>query len=198
MREVKLAIDEFQISPDTLWGIFKGCEMDITKDRYQNYDELYEYCYHVAGLVGVACLKIFGYHSNTAHQMAIDLGLAFQLTNIIRDVKSDLELGRIYLPLYDIERFGYSEEQLINRQDTAEFKNLLEYYANKAEDYYQKAALEFNNDTQGQLDAARLMSLTYHRILNKLRKDHFPVLTRKVSLSRFEKISIVLRSIFSK
>ena len=92
--------------------IILGVESDLVKDRFQNFDELKDYCYRVASVVGLICLQIFGYKDDDAKEYAVDLGLAMQLTNIIRDVREDLDMGRVYLPQDEMARFGYSEEEI--------------------------------------------------------------------------------------
>lgn len=193
MKELKAVIDQYQIPQDYFTGLIKGCKMDITKFRYNTFDELYDYCYHVAGLVGLTCLKIFEYESPTANDMAINLGLAFQLTNIIRDIKSDLELGRIYLPQKDMQKFCYSENELVHKTENQAFFNLMTFYANKAEDYYQKACLEFKKDKDNKLAAVKVMAKIYRAILKKIQRNNYPVLRKRISLNPLEKFFLMIR-----
>src|SRR5262249_21342385 len=105
-------VQRFQIQREHLAGIIDGVEMDLSRTHYRTFKELYDYCYHVASLVGLACIEIFGYRNPSAREYAIDLGIAFQLTNILRDVGEDAQRGRVYLPEEDLVRFGYTEEDL--------------------------------------------------------------------------------------
>ena len=109
---------------------------DLVKNRLQNFDELREYCYRVASVVGLICLQIFGYRDEGAKEYAVDLGLAMQLTNIIRDVREDLEMGRVYLPQDEMAQFGYSEDDLKNGVRNQEFMDLMQFQAHRAREYF--------------------------------------------------------------
>jgi len=191
MEELKIVILKYQIPENYFTGLIDGCQNDITKFRYETFQDLYDYCYKVAGLVGLTCLKIFEYDSPTSKQMAIDLGLAFQLTNIIRDIQSDLKLNRIYLAKEDMLNFSYTEQELINGIENQAFQNLMAYYANKAENYYQSAFAEFKKDKDNKLIAAKIMARVYHQILKKIQKKHFHVFDKKISLNFIEKLYLV-------
>ncbi|MBF0106098.1 MAG: squalene/phytoene synthase family protein [Deltaproteobacteria bacterium] len=196
LMEMGGVIDRFQIPQGYFIDLIEGCESDITKNRYQNFNELYEYCYRVAGCVGLACLKIFEYESPTAEKMAVDLGLAFQLTNIIRDVKNDLARGRIYLPLEDMGRHGYSAEELSRGVENRAFAALLNDYTVRAQMYYQSASEEFELDVDGKLRAARVMAAYYQALLRKIVRKGFPVLRYRVDLNFFEKTQILMPFMF--
>ena len=103
MKELAKVCQDYQIPKEYLIGLIDGCRMDILQKEYQNFDELYEYCYRVAGLVGLTCMQIFEYQGDDAKDIAVSLGLCFQITNILRDIKSDLSLGRVYLPKFGFE-----------------------------------------------------------------------------------------------
>ena len=197
-KEIAEVVQRFQIPKDYLLGLVHGCQMDINKSRYQTYIELKDYCYHVAGLVGLICLKIFEYESPTAKKMAVDLGLAFQLTNIMRDIRDDIKLNRVYLPQEDIEKFGYSEEELLNLTDNEAFKELMKLYYSRALEYYKSAFEEFARDKEGKLIAAKVMAKTYFKIFKKMKKQNFPVLRKKVSLNYFEKALIIIPLFFKR
>ena len=114
-RSLAAAIDRFNLTRTYFEGILNGCEMDLTTLRYATFEALYGYCYHVAGEVGLLCMEIFGYRSERMKEYAVKLGLAFQLTNILRDVGTDAEWGRIYLPQEDLKRFNVSEEWILRK-----------------------------------------------------------------------------------
>jgi len=114
-RSLAVAIDRFNLTRTYFDGILNGCDMDLTRLRYATFEALYGYCYHVAGEVGLLCMEIFGYRSERMKEYAVKLGLAFQLTNILRDVGTDAERGRIYIPQEDLKRFGVSEEWILRR-----------------------------------------------------------------------------------
>jgi 15-cis-phytoene synthase len=193
MQELNQTVKRYRIPKGYLFGLIKGCEMDIDKNRYETLEELYSYCYHVAGLVGLSCLKVFEYNSLTSENMAMELGYAFQLTNIIRDVSGDLDLNRIYIPQELLRQYKYSESDLLNKKETPAFKNLMYYLSTLALKHYENAEKEFEKDSQNKLRAARAMTLVYKRILMKMIKQGFPVLHKKVSLNRFEKLFTLFR-----
>lgn len=196
MRELQAVVTRYKIPKEYLHGIIQGCEMDIEKNRYQTMEDLQDYCYHVAGLVGLTCLKIFEYESPTARDMAINLGLAFQLTNIIRDVQTDLAMDRIYFPLSEFKKFGYTEQDLIQGIENKNFFSLLEAMTQKAESHYQMASIEFAKDTEGKLKTARIMASVYHMLLRKIRRKNYPVFRERVSLNCFEKLfALVIRRV---
>src|SRR4029077_18276685 len=118
-------------------GILKGVEMDLRVTRYPTFQALKEYCYHVAGEVGLLCMEIFGYRSERLKTYAVKLGTAFQLTNILRDVRSDAARGRIYLPQEDLNRFGVSEEDILKGQVTPACLRLMAFEARRARGLYQ-------------------------------------------------------------
>ena len=123
----------FNIPEEYFQEVVSGVETDLTKSRYHDFSELRTYCYQVASVVGLICIQIFGYSDARAREHAIDLGLAMQLTNILRDVKEDLERDRIYLPLDEIERFGYSAEELRSGVVNDPFRQLMEYQAQRGQ-----------------------------------------------------------------
>lgn len=192
MEEVRAVLTQFAIPDDYLFGLLEGCEQDITQKRYQTFDDLLSYCYKVASLVGLSCLKIFGYSSPTAETMAIHLGYAFQLTNIMRDVKEDAERGRIYLAQNDLKTFKVNETTLLQGQDSPQLQELLKDYGRKAESFYQSAFEEFKKDSKDQLVAARIMSKVYFHLFKKMKAHHFNVMKTPLKLSKFEKITLLL------
>ena len=115
LEEVAAAIRKFSIPVEPFFDLIKGMEMDIRKNRYQTFEELELYCYRAASTVGLMSIEIFGYKDEKAKLFAVDLGKAMQLTNILRDVYTDSKIGRIYLPLEDLEKFNYTEEDVFNR-----------------------------------------------------------------------------------
>lgn len=191
--ELKKTVSRFSIPVTYFLELISGCEMDIQKKRYKTFSELYEYCYRVASIVGLVCMKIFEYESPTSEESAINLGLALQLTNIIRDVGVDLKKNRIYLPLEDLRRFGMTESDLISSTNGEAFKNLMQFQYERACDYYEKGFAEFSRDHQKKLLAARIMGVVYRSILEKIRRRGWPVLDQKVKLNFLEKPIILFR-----
>lgn len=190
--EIREVMERYHIPKEYFLGLIEGCALDISKTRYQNFQELYDYCYKVAGLVGLTCMKIFEYESPSAEKMAVDLGLAFQLTNIIRDLKADLELGRIYLPLDDLKNHGYSEDLFLRRVENLGFLSLIRHYAQLAEQYYESAFHEFKSDRDNKLKAARIMADYYRAILRKMVRKDFPVWRYQVRLNIAEKMWLLI------
>lgn len=198
MRELAPVIRRYSIPEKYFLGLIEGCRLDIKKTSYETFEELLRYCYRVASLIGLMCLKIFEYDSDTSEQMAIDLGYAFQLTNILRDVGQDLAVGRIYLPKNEMARFGYCPADLKNKVRNKNFFAMMDFFYKLTEGYYQKAFLEFKKDKANRLIAARIMARFYFAILKKIRKKNYPVFLERVSLSGFEKMGLICSGIFKK
>lgn len=195
MKELKESIDRFAIPQNYFLKLIEGCEIDITKKRYATFEELYEYCYRVASMVGLVCMKIFEYESPTSEKTAVALGIALQLTNIIRDVGVDLTKSRIYLPDEDLRRFNVTEQDLLAGKSTDNFLKLMEFQYERAMGYYELGMSEYAHDKQHKLLAARLMGMVYQRILKKIRAQRYPVLSRKVKLSVAEKMFILAKAL---
>jgi phytoene synthase len=168
-----------------------GAEMDLTVATYATFDRLSEYCYRVAGTVGLTCLHVFGFDHPKAPDLAERLGLAFQLTNIIRDVGSDYAMGRIYLPQEDLDRFGVHVEEL-RGQVTPKLQQLLEFEADRAWQMYREGAplvMQVNVDSRATLWA---LVRTYSSLLARIEERGFDVFGPRVSLSNAEKIQYLL------
>lgn len=197
LKELKQTIDRFSIPKEFFLLLIEGCEMDITKNRYATFPELYEYCYRVASVVGLVCMRIFEYQSSTSDKTAIDLGIALQLTNILRDVGSDMDKGRIYLPQDEMTKFGISENDLIHKTNTAHLEPLFNFQYERAKSYYDQARIELYSDSSGKLLAAKIMGTVYETILDKIKKSHYPVLNQRVGLSFLQKFFILTRIFFT-
>ncbi len=171
--------------------LLDGTEMDQTTTRYATFDELYKYCYRVASAVGLVVLPVFGYKDKAALAPAEACGIAFQLTNILRDVKEDAQMGRIYLPLEELRRFGVSENDIMDSRATAQFLELMKFEAARARGFYDKARplLEMiDADSRGTL---AVMMAIYGGILRKIEESNFAVFDRRIRLSTAEKLWIV-------
>jgi squalene synthase HpnC len=184
-------IGRFQIPTRYFHDLILGAEMDLTVSSYATFDRLSEYCYRVAGTVGVTCLHVFGYRNPRDPDLAERLGLAFQLTNIIRDVRSDFEIGRVYLPQEDLERFGMGEDNLRGPM-TGKLRELLEFEADRAWGFYEEGA-----PLVGRVDSdsrATLWALvrTYSTLLGRIEERGFDVFSSRVSLSSAEKVQYLL------
>ncbi len=186
------AIKQFNIPLEPFFELIAGMEMDLQKKRYLSFEDLNKYCYLVASTVGLMCIEIFGYKHSSAKDYAINLGLAMQLTNILRDVNKDYEVGRIYLPLQDMQAFNYSESDLKNKIYNDHFVNLMAYQAGRAQEYFNKANLALNAEDKGSMFAARAMQHIYYRLLKRLEKEKFDVINKRISVGKFEKVAIAL------
>jgi len=184
-------IERFQIPTRYFHDLILGAEMDLTVSTYATFDRLSEYCYRVAGTVGLTCLHVFGFSDPKAPDLAERLGLAFQLTNIIRDVSSDFAMSRIYLPQEDLDRFGVSSEEL-RGPVTPKLQELLEFEAERAWQMYQEGAplvSRVNADSRATLWA---LVRTYSSLLARIEEREFDVFSARISLSSAEKIQYLL------
>jgi phytoene synthase len=167
-------------------------EMDLQRNRYLTFDDLQLYCYRVASTVGLMCIEIFGYKHESTREFAVNLGIALQLTNILRDIKKDARSGRIYLPKEDLKRFNYSESDLLNLKYNENFTMMMRYEVNRAKYYFNLATECLNLDDKGKMFAARAMQHIYTRILDKIVDADYDVYNIDVKASKLEKIWISL------
>lgn len=191
---VRLAdvVRAFPIRQDHLDAILDGVEMDIDKRRYASFEELYEYCYRVAAAVGLACIEIFGYTDLRARDYAVNLGVAFQLTNVMRDLKTDAERGRIYLPLDELRRFGYPEEDLLRSRYTQAYLELMRFQADRTHAYYRAARAALPRVDRRRLVAAEIMGVIYHALLRTIEARRFRVFDRRIRLSAARKLALAV------
>jgi len=188
---------KYSIPAQYFHWIIDGTEMDLEIDRCETFEDLYKYCFHVASAVGLVCLRIFGFNENEkerAEKLAEQCGVAFQLTNILRDVREDAERGRIYLPLEDMRRFKYGEEDLINGVVNENFRALMRFEAERARSYYGEARKLLSIVAPAGRPSLWAMMETYGRLLNRITESGFDVFQKRVRLSRRDKISIILKS----
>ena len=173
--------------------LIAGVEMDLTTRRYETFAELYPYCYRVASVVGLICLKVFGTRSPVAMDYAVNLGLAFQLTNILRDLGADADRGRVYLPQEDLARFGYPEEDLLRHTYSEPFVNLMRFECQRARDFYQKAREAADclpPEDRRALTVAEIMRGVYARILGRIEASNYRVFGPRVSLAPSYRLAI--------
>jgi squalene synthase HpnC len=181
----------FEIPTRYFHDLILGAEMDLTVSSYATFDRLSEYCYRVAGTVGLTCLHVFGFRNPRDPDLAERLGLAFQLTNIIRDLRSDFEMGRIYLPLEDLERFGVHQGDLGGPM-TLQLQDLLEFEADRAWRFYEEGApLVERVDADSRATLWALVR-TYSTLLGRIEERGFDVFTSRVALSSAEKVQYLL------
>jgi len=179
-RSLEQAIDRFDLTRTYFDGILQGVAMDLDQKRYPTYESLSSYCYHVAGEVGLLCMEIFGYRSERLKAYAVKLGTAFQLTNILRDVGTDADRGRIYLPLEDLQRFGVEESDILAKRLTPNFRRLMAYEARRARDIYREASVLPTPEERPALRAAEIMRAIYENILDRIENASYDVYTQRL------------------
>ena len=190
--EVRGLIAKYSLAPEMLDEIINGVEMDLHISRYGTFEELRVYCYRVASAVGLVSIEIFGYRNAACKQYAVQLGLALQMTNIIRDVGKDLQNGRIYLPQEDLARFNYSETELQDRQYNERFVRLMEFEAARAWRFFERAAQLLPSEDRRPMVAAEIMGSIYRGLLRRMELDKFRVLEKEYRLSKLEKAGRIL------
>ena len=187
-HDVRSLIDKYSLSIAMLEEIIAGVEMDLSISRYATFEELRVYCYRVASAVGLVSIEIFGYRNPRCKEYALELGLALQMTNIIRDVGKDLLDGRVYLPQEDLTRFNYSETELQDRQYNERFVRLMEFEAIRAREFFSLAAAALPSEDRRAMVPAQIMSSIYRGLLRQMELDKFRVFEKEYRLSKMEKV----------
>jgi 15-cis-phytoene synthase len=188
-------VNRFSIPAQYFHWIIDGAEMDLDIAEYRSFEDLYRYCFHVASAVGLVCLQIFGFADERAKKYAEQCGVAFQLTNILRDVKEDVESGRIYLPTEDLRKFGYSPEELRQGIVDERFRNFMRFEEARAREYYAAARNLLPLIETSSRPALWAMIRIYERILDKIVERQFDVFRSRVRLAGTEKLSIALKAL---
>lgn len=191
-RALRDCLNRYPIPKGYFDELIAGVEMDLTVTRYPTIADLARYCYRVASVVGLICIEIFGYRREATKEYAINLGLALQLTNILRDLKTDGRRGRIYLPQEDLERFGYSEDDLLHCRYTPGFLPLMRFEADRARDYFRRAAESLPSEDRKNMAAAEIMGRIYRETLETIARKEFRVFEDRIALSRARKICLAL------
>ncbi len=174
--------------------IVDGMEMDLTHHRYADFEALKVYCHRVAGVVGQLSASIFGYTNASTPEYAEALGMAFQLTNIIRDVGEDARRGRIYLPQDELARFGVSSEDVLARRASGAFRKLMEMQSERAESYYDLAYSKLAAEDRALQRSGLIMAAIYRALLAEIRRDGFTVLDRRIALTPLRKLWIAWKT----
>ncbi|HWQ80668.1 MAG TPA: squalene/phytoene synthase family protein [Ignavibacteria bacterium] len=190
--DLKKQIDRFSIPVQPFYELIKGMETDLEKKEYENFKELYKYCYCAASTVGMMSISIFGHRHDSAKKYAENLGVALQLTNIIRDVDRDFESGRLYIPLEEMMRFGYTKDDLKKKVYNDSFRNMMEYQYQRAKKYYKHADECLHKDDRRNMIPATIMQKIYLALLEKIRNEGFNVFERKIGISKQKKILLAL------
>ncbi|MGA9291546.1 MAG: presqualene diphosphate synthase HpnD [Ignavibacteriaceae bacterium] len=190
LNKLANTISKFNIPLDPFFELLKGMEMDLQRKTYLTFDDLVLYCYRVASTVGLMCIEIFGYKNKSAKDFAIDLGIALQLTNILRDIKKDAKNGRVYLPQEDLKRFSYAENDIYLNSYNPNFVNMMQYEVERAKSYFERATNELDLDDKPSMFAARAMQHIYYKLLKKISDADYDVYSNNIRVSNFEKIGI--------
>jgi 15-cis-phytoene synthase len=188
------SVERYAIPHEYFYEMIEGVASDLQTRTITTFDELYQYCYRVASVVGLTTVHIFGFTSPEALPLAEKCGIAFQLTNILRDVREDAGLGRVYLPAEDLVRFGVSVDDLRNARRTEQFGRLMEFEMERARRYYRESAPLLDLIQAKSRPSLWALIAIYSRLLDHLAESHYDVLVRRISLSSLEKTWIVLRA----
>ena len=190
-KDVLAMKERREIPTELLVAIIDGCRTDLSPQRFETWDDLSGYTWKVACAVGLAAMRIFGGGVPGCEKYAVALGHALQITNILRDVQEDFENGgRIYLPIADLEKFGYTEEDLAGKVNNEPFLKLMSFEADRADAFYREAEESLQDVDRKAMVAAEIMREIYHALLGKMRKDGFRVHDQRYSLSKARKMTI--------
>ncbi len=193
LNQLNAVAVKFRIPIVHFHDLLKGVEMDLVKNRYEAFVELKEYCYLVASTVGLMSLGIFGPRNEKTKEYAINLGIALQLTNIIRDVGIDAKYGRVYIPQEDLKRFRYSEAELLSYRYSKEFRELMEFETQRAEEFFQRAKESLPSEDKRVMFAAKIMERIYYHTLLKIKEAEYNVFDKKVALPRLIQFLIAVK-----
>jgi phytoene synthase len=193
-RALYKAIKTYNLPEEHFLEIIDGMEMDLDNRTYDSFRDLALYCYRVAGIVGLMTSEIFGYANRTTTKFAHDLGMAFQLTNILRDVGEDARRGRIYIPLEELEKFNVKREDILYGQYSDNLEKLFEFQADRARTYYKKALAELPEEDRFKQRSGIIMAEIYQTILNEIQQDGFRILDHKISLTPLRKFWIAWKT----
>jgi phytoene synthase len=193
-KALSLYIKKYSLAREKLAEIIDGMEMDLTQTRYLDWPGLERYCYRVAGVVGLLAAGIFGYRDARTLEYARQLGIAFQLTNIIRDVGEDARKNRIYLPMDDLKKFAVPAADILNANETEEFRRLLAFEVSRAKQFYEKAFQALPPVDRRAQRPGLIMAAIYRALLEEIERDGFHVLKARISLTPLRKFWIAWKT----
>jgi phytoene synthase len=199
-KEFREMIDRRKLDRQLLSEIVRGMLMDTECNRYASFEQLIPYCRRVASTVGLISAKIFGATGTSVERYAEELGIALQLTNILRDVAEDAAMGRIYIPMQDLDRFGVSEREISENRPSPAMTHLLNQQAERADSYFAKAELAWSEMTTNQkrlMRPARLMSAIYRDLLLQMHRDRYDIFVKRYRVPAFRKFLLLLRAMTS-
>ena len=191
-RNLQQTLQRFPIPKAHFLHLIDGVEMDLRKRRYATFEDLHAYCYRVASVIGLICIEIFGYRNPATRDYAVNLGVALQLTNILRDIGSDALQDRIYLPTEDLHRFGYSEEDLLACTYNPAFIDLMAFQCKRAWGYYAQARSHLTEEDRPGLFSAEIMGRIYASLLRRIETVGYNVFDHAIRLSNLRKLWIAL------
>lgn len=189
---------QFEIPKEYFEAVIDGAEMDLTVSDYETFDELYHYCYRVASAVGLVCICIFGFTDERAIKYAESCGIAFQLTNILRDISEDSEMGRIYLPQEDLQQFSYSEEDIQNKIINEQFIQLMKFEVNRAHQYYNAALPLIPLIHPSSRACLAAMIRIYWRNLKEIERHNYNIFAQRIRLPAWKKLAIAAHALIRK
>lgn len=189
----KKVIERFSVPKEYFLTLIDGVRTDLQKTRYESFDELKDYCYTVASVVGLISIEIFGYKYEETKKYAINLGYALQLTNILRDIKQDKDRGYIYIPQEDLERFKYTEKDLINQVYNDNFIEMMDFQVKRNREYYHKARALLSPEERPNIISAEIMDAIYYRLLDKIELKKYNVFDNRIRVSKAHKLIITLK-----
>jgi phytoene synthase len=192
-RRLQPFITAFDLPRQAFEDVIDGVAMDLDTTRYETFDDLFEYCRRVASAVGMICIRIFGCRNASAREYALNLGVALQLTNILRDVKTDLERGRVYLPLDDLRAHGCTVDDLAAGVVTEPVRRLIEFECRRARDFYQRATAALPPEDRKRLVAAEIMRAVYFETLQRIERSGHDVFTARARVPRPQQALIAFR-----
>jgi phytoene synthase len=195
-RALNPIIADFNLPEEYFQEVIDGMEMDLVNTSYDTFKSLSLYCYRAAGVVGLMAAEIFGYEDRKTLDYAISLGTAFQLTNIIRDIKEDAQRGRIYIPQEDMEKFSVKNEELLSETVPNNLKQLINFEVQRARDYYQQAYAQLPRCDRYSQSSGLIMSSIYSTILDKIEADVSSVMNSRVRLGKLHKIWLALSTLY--
>ncbi|MDH5377624.1 MAG: presqualene diphosphate synthase HpnD [Gammaproteobacteria bacterium] len=187
-------LENFNLAEEYFLEIIDGMQMDLDFDSYATFKELSLYCYRAASAVGLLSVEIFGYEDRKTLKYAHDLGMAFQLTNIIRDVHEDALRGRVYLPQDELKKYNITNEQLLDNETTEDFKALMQFQTERARKYYQSALAYLPESDRFSQRSGIIMAEIYLQTLNEIENDGFRVLEHRIKLTPIRKLWIAWTS----
>ena len=186
-------IAPFGLPRQAFEDVIDGVAMDLETTRYETFDDLFEYCRRVASAVGLICIKVFGCTNESARDYALNLGIALQLTNILRDVKDDLARGRVYLPLEDLRMCGCTTDDLARGEPTEPVRRVIEFECRRARDFYAKASARVAPEDRRRLVAAEIMRAVYFETLTRIERRGYDVFTAGTRVARPRQAIIALK-----